>query len=161
MKKQVNKSKIAKIIIFALVVLLLATIGILAFIIPAQLKEFLSSAWVWLNEPLPIVGVSILVVCLFAWRVISTSSIGKRQLAIFKREKEEVEDQFNEWKKVFIEALEKKDEEIQNLNKKLDFYIDFTEKVVAAIPNSKVRKIGESFHAKEREETANNETETE
>lgn len=45
-----------------------------------QFKEFMMKAWDFLNAPLPIVGVSLLIILIFAWKVFASSSFGKKQL---------------------------------------------------------------------------------
>ena len=49
-----------------------------------QFKEFMAKAWEWLNAPLPIVGVSLLIILIFAWRIFASSSFGKKKLKKLK-----------------------------------------------------------------------------
>ena len=102
------------------------------------------------NKPLPVIGVSILTVGLILYKVISVivSSKGKK----YSELKDEIAKLYEELKKVGEENEHLK-EVIYNETEKA---INFTQEVVDALPNKKVKLIGEKY-GKERE---NSDTET-
>ena len=119
--------------------------------------KWLNTAWEFLNKPLPIVGVSTLIICLFILKFISSTSFGKKNIKRlndgFNRistaclesqaEIKKFEDKFNK-------ALQEKDEEIAHLK-------EIIKKICDNIPNKKIKKIGEEVYG---EETTNSDTET-
>lgn len=74
------------------------------------MKEFLMKAWDFLNAPLPIIGVSILIVLIFIWKIFASSSFGKKQL-------KKLNDSFYNLKTAWANEkneLEKKKEALEN-----------------------------------------------
>lgn len=61
--------------------------------------EWIKSAWEWMNNPLPIVGVSLIAVLVFLWRFLSSTSFGKKALKKLSAD-------FEETKKSTSEQLE-------------------------------------------------------
>ena len=42
--------------------------------------DWIQKAWEWMNQPLPIVGFSLIAVIIFLWRFLTTTSVGKKAL---------------------------------------------------------------------------------
>ena len=42
--------------------------------------DWIQKAWEWMNQPLPIVGFSIVAIIIFLWRFLTTTSVGKKAL---------------------------------------------------------------------------------
>ena len=81
-----KKSKKAFTIIAVIVVIsLVIAYGVMYILYPNPTKQWTMTAWDWLNEPLPIVGVSTLMILIFAWQVFKNSSFGKKQLLELRR----------------------------------------------------------------------------
>lgn len=42
--------------------------------------DWIQKAWAWMNQPLPIVGFSLIAVIIFLWRFLTTTSVGKKAI---------------------------------------------------------------------------------
>lgn len=131
---------------------------ILYFIFPEEVQMYSMQVWEWLNCPLPIVSVSGLTIALIVWRLIASSSFGKKRYNQLKAEylklKEEYEENKEEYERKIAEikdGISLAFEELDNVGLKL-------KESCMANPNKKIKQIGESIHVKEREETAHDET---
>ena len=56
------------------------------------ITDWASKAWQWMNEPLPIVGFSLIAVIIFLWRFLTATSIGKKALKKLRGEFEETKE---------------------------------------------------------------------
>lgn len=108
-----------------------------------QLKEFMLKAWDWLNEPLPIISVSVLFISFFAWRVFKSTKFGKKQLV-------KMENRLTQWESTLRQKeqeLTKLKDEIIEKNKELEKHIikhkEIIIKICETIPNKKVKAIAE------------------
>ena len=95
------------------------------------MKEFMLKAWEFLNDPLPIVGVSILFILIFIWKIYSSSSVGVKQLNKIKKDFERTENAVDEK----IKHLEEKLKQLESENEKLKHIIS---ELMSIIPNKKV-----------------------
>ena len=153
-----KKSKKVLIIVALALFGALVTAAIPLYILfPVEFKDFVNNAWNWLNEPLPVVGISVLMLIVFAWNIFKSTSFGKKQINLFKERTEVVETALDnsvvEYEKL-KEFYEKRFAELQN---EVDFYKLKLNKVCDAIPNKKVKLIGAEKYG---EETTNDQTET-
>ena len=73
----------------------------------------------WINQPLPIVGVTTLAVLVFVWKLIVTTQYGKSKLAAYDNKVKEIEKQYEEYKT----AAEKEKEELKKQNDELKGFI--------------------------------------
>lgn len=160
-----KSSKILLIIVIVLVVLIAGAGGVLYYFYPEQVKFYLNTAWEWMNKPLPIVGISSLMIIVILWRMIASSAFGKAQLMQFKDRTKAVEMQFVDLENQSKEILEKYEKEyqgrIEELQHKVEEYRLLIKKLCETIPNKKVKAIGETINGEERKETINNETKAE
>lgn len=129
-------------------------LGLCYFVfIPDQTKEWLSIAWQWLNEPLPVVGVSSLVIAFFIWKIFISSSFGKKKYNEVKNDISNLLD----WLSKSEEEKEELKNEIKALEQKNKILIAYINQIKNAIPNKKVKQIAEiKEDEEERKETINN-----
>lgn len=128
--------------------------------------EWLENLWAWLNEPLPIVGISILMITFIVIKFLSTTSIGKRAIKQFNQKTNEVIDKFDELThktSYFTSEIDKKvillKDEYETRLKTVYTQFDFFEKsimeILKQIPNAKVQaevsKFEEEYLAKKEE----------
>lgn len=83
--------KALKIIGIVLAVLLGIAIIVLRIVIPNEMSAIFDKVWEWLNQPLPIVGVSSIVFGFTIWKIFVSTSFGKKGV-------QKLENEFNELK---------------------------------------------------------------
>ena len=105
---------------------------------PNDTKAFITSVWDFLNKPLPIVGITTLMVLVFIWKVLVATRYGKKAL-------EKVENAYQSK----IALLNEKEKSIKQLEQKCDNRINELEEtlynVCITIPNVKVNALGEKI----------------
>ena len=121
-------------------------------IIPEQTKEWMTWAWDLLNQPLPIVGVSSLVVAFFLWKIFVSSSFGKKKYNELKNKLAALVELLSQ----SDEERKKAEEELRKLEAKYKVLLEYTNSIKRAIPNKKVKEIAEITEDEERKEEANN-----
>lgn len=145
--------KIFLIILISIVAVAAVALGLCYFfIIPEQTKQFLDAAWVWLNEPLPIVGVSSLVIAFFLWKIFVSSSFGKKRYNELKNKLSALLEILGQSE----EERKKQNEELELLKAKNKVLLEYINKIKNAIPNKKVKEIAEIKEDEERKEEINN-----
>lgn len=118
-----------------------------------QFKEIVDTFWGWLNQPLPIIGVSTIFVLIFLWKIFSSTSFGKKQIK-----------KINEGFKRLETSVDEKAKEIENTKKEVESYIEESKKdydfllsvvieLCETLPNKKIKSIVEKV--KEHEERKN------
>lgn len=127
--------------------------------LPSQVQpiaEWAQNMWNWLNEPLPIVGISIVAIAIFAWRFLATTSFGKKAMNKLKAEFEETKkgtqetiDQY----RAEAEAMKKSMAELEEENEALK------EALGVVCSNSRNRKVKDAMKLIETEETEDGERE--
>lgn len=122
---------------------------------PELVVQWANVAWDWVNAPLPIVGVSTLIVGMFAIKLVSMTSWGKAQVSKIKATYEEYKTQIGgelsmskERVDSLVEELKAKQAEIEYLKSKLI-------ELCSTIKNKKVNELGEGI---KNEETINSDT---
>lgn len=154
-----KKKKVLTAILISLIAVAAITVAVFYLVQPTQTKAFMNNVWVWVNQPLPVVGFSILFIAFFVWRVFTITSLGQRQINQFKRRTALIEDDFETLKVEYKSKINELTELINYLKSKSDEFESFMETVIKKLPNKKVRELGVKFYA-EREKETNNETET-
>lgn len=156
-------SKAQKIIL----VILLGLLGTLAVVTGVFLvidfeatKQFIMNAWAWLNDPLPVVGVSIAMILWFLWRIFCNSSFGKKQIYEFKRLTQQTISEFNTYKLECNKKIAEFEVIIEEQQKSIDYYREVIKTICGNSRNAKIKEIGVKLNGEERKETVNNETET-
>ncbi|MDD4001109.1 MAG: hypothetical protein PHX62_09515 [Bacilli bacterium] len=130
---------------------------VLDFISDAQ--SWLMSAWEWLNDPLPVVGVSTLILCGFAIKLFSSTSFGKKNIKNLKNNFTT----FVETVKSFMTNADAKVLELENKlkeqeskhNAEIEFYKTKMIEICEAVRNSKLKEIAKEIieHNESKEET--------
>lgn len=150
--------KILLAIFIPLAVLLVAAYVTLYFVFPEETQNYTFQVWEYLNQPLPLVGCSALAIGVILWRVIASSSFGKKRFNQLKNEYktlkieyEETLAKIEEWKKQIESGIEITTSTLEAVSVKL-------KESCMANPNKKIKAIGESINVKEREEATHNET---
>ena len=154
-----KNNKKVKIALITICLLLLATVIGLCIAFPTQAKQYANTAWDWLNKPLPVVGVSTIILGIFLIKLFAMTSLGKKQINEFKRAAantaESVKVYIDYCNKV-IQELRTKIEEMEEHDRERD---EFIAKVVALVPNKKIHELGDLYYGEEeREKTIDNET---
>ena len=113
MKKTNNK--VFKIILS--IVLALLGIGLIVFYVidPNSAKSLLKKAILVLNQPLPIVGITVGALLIFVWRLIISLNYGKKALETYNSKLLEIE----QAKKEFFEKANAKINELEQNNQAL------------------------------------------
>ena len=131
--------KVIKVILLSLLVLVLGGIVVLYIVNKELASEIFDKVVYYLNKPLPIVGVSAVILSLLVWKIFSSTIYGKKKIAEmkseFEREKAELKNQY-EAKKIEYAAV------LDCYRKENDLVYEAVEKVCDAIPNVKVKEIG-------------------
>ena len=151
--------KILARISFILLAVCVVTYGVLLAIFPDQVKHYTSIVWDYVNRPLPVVGVSSLVLAYVLIKIVKMSSFGQRQINEFKRNKEAIETDYastKEWVEIKLTEYRKEilemNEYIRELEEK---YNKAYSELCKAIPNKKVNALGVKLYG---EKTIDNET---
>ena len=133
---------------------------VLYFLFPEETNNYTMNVWYHLNEPLPVVGVSVAFIGFFIFKIIASSSFGKKK---YNQLKVDYKDLKSEYEKMKVEYETYKEE----INKKIDVNRDATlflmgkiKEICDAVPNKRVKELGESLIYGEKEETTNDQTTT-
>jgi len=119
--------------------------------------SWLSQAWEWMNAPLPIVGVSLIVILAFVWRAFVSSSFGKKKIAELKAAFETtkttldntsatLQKAFEEFKEAVGDSLADKQEEFEKLE-------SVVKTICETSRNKQVQEAGKTLEATEETET--------
>lgn len=112
--KKIN-NKVFKIILS--IVLALLGIGLVVFYVidPNNAKSLLKKAILVLNQPLPIVGITVGACLIFLWKLIIASNYGKKKIAIYDQKIEELDKAYQE----FVDKANSKVAYLEQENKEL------------------------------------------
>lgn len=152
-----KSSKVLIIILSVLAVLSVTAVGILYHFYPDGVTYYAKTAWDWLNQPLPVVGISVLFILVFMFKIFAESSLGKKKLNEFKRATDNIKQDFDELVQLFYELKSGCEEEINELKQENKELKQVIKEICEVIPNKKVKAIGEKYYG-ERKERIDNET---
>lgn len=89
--------------------------------------DWIQKAWEWMNQPLPIVGFSLIAVIIFLWRFLTTTSVGKKALKkmneAFEQTKADTGKALEEYRaenEALKKQLEESQEDMQSLRSALE-----------------------------------------
>ena len=146
--------------VIGIIALIVASIvcTILYCVFPNETQDYIRNFWSFINTPLPIVGVSLVVIGGFTLKALSMTSWGKKAL-------KELEDKVNglvakakdyeEEAKSCVEKAEKREEETKLILAEYKSELDtFAEQLAVACetsPNAKIREYAKTIRAKKEE----------
>lgn len=154
-----KSNKVFIIIAVIVTVLLVAAYLVLFVLYPEQTKTWTMTAWDWLNRPLPVVGVSTLVVIFFLWKVFVNSSFGKKKLNELNELLRDTQTELENKNKIANDRINNLLTENADLCNRLEEAIETIKEICETSPNKKIKAIGVKYYG-ERKETTNNETTT-
>ena len=134
--------KVVKIIFICLAVILGVGYVVLNFINPELAKQVVDTVVDYANRPLPIVGVSTVVLAILVWKIFERTGYGKRAIAQMKKEYEEQKEkdrQELERKKIEYSAI------ICFYEQEMDLLFNGFIQLCDYIPNKKVKEFGEKL----------------
>lgn len=150
--------KAIKPILITLVVLCVVALVVCNFVMPTETKAFLENVIVFINQPLPIVGISIVALGGVALTFLSRTSWGKKAL---KDLEEKVNGlvakakDYEEEAKSCLEKAEQREEETKLILAEYKSELDtFAEQLAVACetsPNAKIREYAKTIRAKKEE----------
>ena len=89
--------------------------------------DWIQKAWEWMNQPLPIVGFSLIAVIIFLWRFLTTTSVGKKALKKMNEAFEQTKadtgkalDEYRSENEALKKQLEESQSDIENLRSALE-----------------------------------------
>ena len=118
-----------------------------------NIVNWLNTAWNWLNDPLPVVGFSVVTICGCIVYVLSRTSFGKKIMKKLNAGFERVEKQVAEDKKEREEFEKHIKTLLADKDKEIAYLKDVIKKICDALPNKKVKEIGEQIYGKEETDT--------
>lgn len=117
-----------------------------------ETKLLIANIWFWMNNPLPIVGISLITICGMMWSLFSNSSLGKRMITKVEAKVEETKAQYTEGKLL----LENKINEIEEYSKKLETelkkYEELFGKLCSGLNNKTAKEIAGELTNEERKD---------
>lgn len=107
---------------------------------PDVFMDCLNTITYYLNQPLPIVGVSVVTLMVFLWELYSHSAIGKKQLAEFKKENQEFKKEIEVKNKQLEEQKQYYEDKLGIVYSQFNFYETSVMAILEEIPNKKVQE---------------------
>ena len=148
--------KAFKIILYVLLFALAITFIVCLFAIPQETKEFVKLSIEFVNQPLPIIGISIATGGFLLWKIIDCTPIGRKGYNAIKEDFKKEQDKINGYKQVAEEKLGEvkklANEQIDILShysQQIDNLCDNLVKVCETSPNAKIKAIGEEIKSKQ------------
>ena len=133
------------------------------FAAPETFMNMLDTLMFYLNQPLPLVGISVLALGLIALKIFASTSIGKKALNEIKKQVQEEKEVAEEHKKLAVQYKAQLEEEkeaadariselvveytekLEIANTQFDYFVQNISKVLEQIPNAKVREEAKKF----------------
>lgn len=141
--------KVLSIILTIAFFIVVIACSVLYALYPTQTKDIVKKIYTFINEPLPVVGVSLVIIFTFLYKFLATTSIGKKSIKELKEIASNSEKQIEMIINTTEQELERKQAEINDLKA-------FIEKLCETIPNKKVKEISKEYFS--HEETSEEET---
>lgn len=154
-------SKVKKIWLgIGIAVLSLLVIGGIVFwlLYPELTAQWANVAWDWLNAPLPVVGISVLIMGMFIIKLVSMTSWGKTQVAKLKATYEEHKKEIGSELSISKERVDSLVEELKAKQAEIEYLKNKLVELCSTIKNKRVNELGKEI---EHEETIDNDTKEE
>lgn len=137
----------------------LAVGGVIFWLLyPELVAQWANVAWKWLNEPLPVVGVSVLIMGMFIIKLASMTSWGKTQVSKIKATYEEYKTQIGGELSMSKEKVDSLVEELKAKQAEINYLKSKLVELCSTIKNKRVNELGKEI---EHEETIDNDTKEE
>lgn len=138
-------------LIVGLSLLALLVIGGLVFwlLYPELSAQLVNMAWDWLNAPLPIAGVSTLIVGMFAIKLVSMTSWGKAQVSKIKATYEEYKTQIGGELSLTQEKIDELVSELARKQAEIEYLKGKLIELCSTIKNRKVNELGKGIQDEE------------
>lgn len=133
---------------------------VLYFLFPEETNNYTMNVWDHLNEPLPVVGVSVAFIGFFIFKIIASSSFGKKKYNQLKVDYKDLKSEYEKMKVEYETYKEEIDERLESISKADVDLIYKIKEICDAVPNKRVKELGESLIYGERKETTDNQTTT-
>lgn len=147
--------KALKVLFFVLLFVLAITFVVCLFAIPQETKDFVKGVMIFVNQPLPIIGVSILTGGFLIWKIIDSTPIGRKGYNAIKEDFKKEKDKINGYKQVAeqkLSELEKTENEqlaiLRGYSSEIDNLTEQLVKVCETSPNAKIKALGDEIKAK-------------
>lgn len=93
-----KKNKVINIVLFSLAATILLAGAILGFVNPHLLKRILDYAKELLNQPLPVVGITVGTLLIFIWRLVISTNYGKKVINELRQELANIKQEHEQYK---------------------------------------------------------------
>ena len=110
-----NIKKVLSIILIVLLISIFISFIVIYFVDKALADSILDSVIKFVNQPLPIIGVTAGAILLFIWKVIVTTNYGKKKLEQYDAKQKELEQEYEK----FVNAADGKINDLINENSAL------------------------------------------
>lgn len=154
-----TKTKKILLIVGLSLLALLVICGLVFWLLyPELVVQWANVAWDWLNAPLPIVGISTLIVGMFAIKLVSMTSWGKAQVSKITSANEEYKTQIGGELSLTQEKIDELVSELARKQAEIEYLKNKLIELCSTIKNKKVNELGEGI---KNEETINSDTKEE
>jgi len=144
-----KKNKVFKIIAFVIISLCGIALGIYYIIDKDSTTAFVNNIWSWLNQPLPLVGISAFALSLTALKIFAETSFGRNGLNQIRDEvsnhKQDVYKEVEQAKEILTKVQDEKIEQVALLKEYSNEIITIATKlanILTNVPNAKLKNMG-------------------
>lgn len=116
--------------------------------LPAEIQpvaDWIMKAWEWCNQPLPIVGISLVAIIIFLWRVFVSTGYGKKTIKKLTDLSEQTKANSEKALKDAQEENEELRKELAEMQEQLALATSVLSKVCESSRNKAVKQAGESL----------------
>ena len=150
--------KTLKIIGIVLAVLLGIAVFVLRVVFPNEMSAIFDQIWAWLNQPLPIVGVSSIVFGFTIWKIFISTSFGKKCVAELEKKFEELKADYEaklrqaeEEKAEALACKEQTTDMLASFKEEIDTFAEQLAVACETSPNAKVKALATTIRSKKQE----------
>lgn len=118
--------------------------------------DWIKTAWEWCNQPLPIVGISLITIVIFLWRVLVSTNYGKKTIAKLKAIADDTKTATDKTLAEMKAENEGYKKQIEALETQIALTRGALEKVCEASRNKSVKELADMLKEPESEEVTDN-----